>query len=215
MEKTNKWLQHRWKLAGGLLLLLAIGIWLYVERDELSREKLIAFGKSLPAAGFLAAFLVLPLVGFPITPFLFIAGVRFGFWGGMAISALCVPAHNYLAFKMVHGRFRERVIRRLKKSGYSMPTPTRHNRIWFTAVFAAIHGPPYAIKLYGLALTDIPFRVYFWVGMPVYYVFCVIPVVAGSSAAAVNPLWLYGGIVALIGMAVGVRWLTKRVGVKS
>ncbi|MNC94355.1 hypothetical protein D3C83_111880 [compost metagenome] len=48
--------------------------------------------------------------------------------------------------------------------------------------------------------------------MPVYYFFCVIPVAAGSSAAAVNPLWLYGGILVLAGVALGARWLTRRYG---
>jgi hypothetical protein len=34
-----------------VLLLIAIGIWLYIRRADLSREELIAYGKSLPQPG--------------------------------------------------------------------------------------------------------------------------------------------------------------------
>ena len=44
------------------------------------------------------------------------------------------------------------------------------------------------MKLYLLALTNIPFRIYLGVGPPVYIHFCLIPVGAGSSVRTLNPI---------------------------
>lgn len=50
------------------------------------------------------------------------------------------------------------------------------------------------MKLYLLALTNIPFRIYLGVGPPVYILFCLIPVGAGSSVRTLNPVWIYAAL---------------------
>lgn len=183
--------RHRGKLAILLLLAAAAGGFAYARRAGLDRESLLAYGESLPAGAFLAAFLILPLVGFPISIFLVLAGIRFGLGGGMAAAALAIAGHHFATFRLAHGWFRDPVRRRLARAGHAIPpVPTRH-RAWFTAFFAAVHGPPYIAKLYLLALTDVPFRIYLGVGAPIYILFCLIPVGAGSALIDFNPTWLY------------------------
>lgn len=183
--------RHRGKLAL-CFVLAAAALWLargYGPGN--TREKLLDFGESLPPAAFIAAFLVLPLLGFPISIFLVLAGIRFGLVGGMTLAAFGITCHHLASFRLAHGCFREPVQRRLARAGHTMPSiPSRH-RLWFTALFAAIHGPPYIAKLYLLALTDLPFRIYLGIGAPIYILFCLIPVGAGSAIIDFNPTWLY------------------------
>src|SRR5690606_18579943 len=105
---------------------------------------------------------------------------------------------------------RERFRRRLEKSGHTIPKITPGNELWFTIAFTAVHGPPYSLKLYLLALTNIPFRVHFSVRSPVYILFCLIPVGAGSAVMQVNAYLLYGTLAAITLLALGGRWLGLR-----
>jgi hypothetical protein len=98
----------------------------------------------------------------------------------------------------------------LAHKGYPVPRIMNRNPIWFTVIFAAVHGPPYFVKIYSLALTDIPFRIYFWAGAPVYIAFCAIPVGAGSAVVNLNPLWITLVVIGMVGMAFFSRWIGSR-----
>lgn len=191
MDLLKKPLRHPWKFGTALVLLAAAAWFLHAHRSELTRESVMAHGMALPASGFIVAFLILPLLGFPVSILLVLAGIRFGLGGGMALAAGGMLFHHFAAFRLAHGVFRQRVSERLRRAGYSIPAIQAGHRVWFTALFAAIHGPPYAAKLYLLALTDIPFRIYLWAGAPVYILFCLIPVGTGSAVMSFDPTWIY------------------------
>lgn len=207
-----RWRRHRGKLAIALIAVLAIGWFVYAHRGELNRDTLVAYGKGLHAATFILAFLILPLVGFPVSIFLFLAGVRFGLYGGMLVSGIAVLFHNFAAFRLAHGLFRSRVRNRLRRAGHNIPSIKKEHRVWFTALFAALHGPPYIAKLYLLALTDIPLRIYFWVGAPIYVAFCIIPVGAGSAVMNFDPKWIYILVGASLALLIFGYWLKNRFG---
>lgn len=194
----------------GVLVVIGIGWLVHAHLDDLSREALMAYGRSLPPAGFIAAFLILPLLGFPISILLFLAGLRFGLGTGMVLVAGGMIFHHFAAYHLAQGGFREWVIQRLKRAGYTIPTIKSKHRIWFTAVFAAIHGPPYMVKLYLLALTTIPFRIYCWVGAPVYIIFGLIPVSAGSAMVHLDAKWIYLFIGISFVLLFGAYYLQRR-----
>lgn len=209
---SKRWRRHRGKLAIALVAVAVIAWFLYAHRGELNRETLVAYGKGLHAVTFILALLILPLVGFPLSIFLFLAGVRFGLYGGMLVSGIAVLFHNFAAFRLAHGLFRSRVRNRLRKAGHNIPSIKKEHRVWFTALFAALHGPPYVAKLYLLALTDIPLRIYFWVGAPIYIAFCIIPVGAGSAVMNFNPKWIYILVGASVALLIFGYWLKSRFG---
>lgn len=208
MTLTRQIRQHKkLVMAGFLLVALAVVLWCY--RDRVDREAIVAFAEGLSLPLFLAALFLLPLVGFPITPLLVVAGIRFGLAGGMALATGAIFLHHVIAFRVTHGWFRVRLRNRLARAGYGIPAIDAKHRAWFTALFAAIHGPPYAAKLYLLALTDVPFRIYLWVGAPIYAFFCVVPVGAGSAVNTLKPWVIY----ALVGMSIALMaagFLLKR-----
>ena len=191
MKLLERLRRHPWKFGAALVLFAAVAWFLPAHRGELTREAVMARGLALPAAGFIAAFLILPLIGFPVGVLLVLAGVRFGFAGGMAVAAGGVLFHNLAAYQISHGWLRERVKARFERAGYAIPDIKAQHRLWLTLVFTAVRGPPYVSKLYLLALTDIPARIYFGVGAPIHILFCLIPVGAGSAVMSFDPTWIY------------------------
>lgn len=202
------------RIAWGAVILVGLGALVWVWRDRLwDREAILAFGEGIPAPLFLVAFLVLPLVGFPVSLLLALAGIRFGFAGGMALAAGGMFFHNAAAYWMTHSWFRERLRRRLERLDYRIPAIDPKNQAWFTALFAGIHGPPYAAKLYLLALTDVSFRIYLWVGTPIYVIFSVVPVGVGSAATNFNPAlayWLAAISAVLIAGGFGLKRMVRK-----
>jgi uncharacterized membrane protein YdjX (TVP38/TMEM64 family) len=212
MKITHLIVKHRGKVAATLIILLLAGWFIWHHRADLSRETLVARGQELHAAWFIAAFCVLPVLGFPLSMLLLLAGVRFGLGGGMVLATAGTIFHHFAAFYLAHGSFRDSVRRRLERAGRKIPPIKEKHRIWFTALFAAIHGPPYAAKLYLLALTDVPFRVYLWAGAPVYILFCFLPVGAGSAVTTFNPTWIYVLTGAMAALLLAGYLLRKRFG---
>jgi uncharacterized membrane protein YdjX (TVP38/TMEM64 family) len=210
MRTRDTLLRHSGKISTALLLLF-VGAWfVYTHRGDLDQESLEAFGRQLPAGWFLVAYLLLPLVGFPVSILLLLAGVRFGLGWGMAVVSAGMLFHHFAAFHITHGWFRDRLRSFLQRMGYGIPAIREKHRLWFTAVFAAVHGPPYFAKLYLLALTDIPFRIYLWIGAPVYILFSLVPVAAGAAVARFDPRWLYLAIALFILFSAIGLWLKKR-----
>ena len=191
MRIPKKSQRRWWTITVSALVVIGISWLIHAHLDDLSREAIMRHGRDLPPAGFVAAFLILPLLGFPISILLVLAGLRFGLGVGMVLVSGGMIFHHFAAYHLAHGGFREWVIQRLKRAGYTIPTIKSKHRIWFTAVFAAIHGPPYVVKLYLLALTNIPFRIYCSVGAPVYIIFGLIPVSAGSAIVHLDANWIY------------------------
>ena len=204
--------KHRGKLVSAAIL-LALAVWFAWEhRADLSRENLVARGQELHPAWFIVAFFILPVFGFPISILLLLAGVRFGLYGGMLLAAGGTIFHHFAAYRLTHGWFRDRVRQRLERAGRKIPPIKKEHQVLLTAIFAAVHGPPYAPKLYLLALTDIPFRIYLGVGAPIYIVFCLVPVGAGSAVMNFSPIWLYSLTALSIVILMAGWWLKKRFG---
>ena len=117
MKPTELMMKHRGKIASTLVILLLAGWMIWHHRADLSREALVAWGKELHPAWFIAAFCILPVLGFPLSILLLLAGVRFGLTGGMILATLGTFFHHFAAFYLAHGSFRDSVRRRLEKAG--------------------------------------------------------------------------------------------------
>lgn len=204
--------KHRGKLVSAAIVLALAAWFAWEHRANLSRENLVARGQELHAAWFIAAFFILPVLGFPISILTILAGVRFGLVGGMALAAGGTIFHHIAAYRITHGLFRDKVRERLERAGRKIPPIKKEHQVLLTALFAAIHGPPYAPKLYLLALTDIPFRIYLGVGAPIYILFCLVPIGAGSAVMNFSPVWLFALTALSIVIMMAGFWLKKRFG---
>lgn len=199
-----------WKIFA-LAAVAALLVWfLYTHRESLTKDEIIAYGKGLPAVLFIIAFLILPLTGFPLSILLVLAGIRFGLGWGMALTTICIFFHHVAAYWISHSYLNVRLRRLAERRGYKVPTVKQGNQVWFTVLFASVHGPPYAFKLYLLALTDIPFRIYCHVGATVYILFCLIPVGAAAAAVHIDVTWIYIGVAVLSAGVLLARYLRKK-----
>jgi uncharacterized membrane protein YdjX (TVP38/TMEM64 family) len=196
---------------GMMALIVLLAAWfIYINRDHLTKDEIISYGRSLPATGFIALFAILPLIGFPISILLVLAGLRFGFGWGMAVSVACIYFHHAVAYPICHGGLRERISGFVKNRGHQLPSMKGSSGFWFTLMFTSVHGPPYMFKLYLLALTDISFRLYAGVGGTTYILFALIPVGAAAAATHMNVTYLYVAIAAVSGIALAFNHFRKR-----
>lgn len=210
MTKKHPVFKHRAKWLSFALGLVVVGFLLYFYRGNLNQESIVAFSERLPAFWVILAFLVLPLCGVPIRIMLILAGFRFGFAGGMVLSGIGIFFHNFAAYFITRGSFRASVHGFLKRSGYAIPSIPAKHRIWLTAVVAAIPGPPYFTKLYLLALTDLPLRIFVGIGASIYFLLSVVPVGIGGAVVEYEAKWLYLLAAGFVLITVIGLWLRKR-----
>lgn len=210
MAALSQFLRHRAKLLSLALGLLVVGLLWYSYRGRLNQESIVAFSERLPAFWVIAGFLILPLCGVPVRIMLILAGFRFGFAGGMVLSAFGLLWHNLATYFIARGSFRNAVRDFLKRSGYAIPPVQARHRIWLTGVVAAIPGPPYFAKLYLLALTDLPLRIFVGVGAPIYIVLSVVPVGIGGAVVEYEAKWAYLLAFGFVLITVIGLWLRKR-----
>lgn len=210
MAKLGQILHQRAKLLSLTLGLIVVGLLLYYYRGSLNQESIVAFSERLPAFWVVAGFLILPLCGVPIRIMLILAGFRFGFAGGMVLSVFGLLWHNIASYYIARGSFRDTFRDFLKRSGYAVPPIQAKHRIWLTAVVAAIPGPPYFVKLYLLALTDLPLRIYAGIGAPIYIILSVVPVGIGGAVVEYEAKWAYLLVFAFVVITLIGWWLRKR-----
>ncbi|MFN2357513.1 MAG: hypothetical protein ABR534_07220 [Desulfotignum sp.] len=119
---------------------------------------------SVHPAMVLLPYLVLPLVGFPVTPFLVLLGLRFGSAWGIVLMLAIMPIHLIISFwftRKVAGPW----IRKLaKKVGVSIPELPENRRLGFAFLFMVIPGLGYSIKNLLLPLSGIRFFPYLMCG---------------------------------------------------
>lgn len=185
----------------GAAVLVAVAIAFKLYGPEWDNDVLIAYAEQLPGGLFVAGFICLPLVGGPLSLFLVAAGLKFGLMAGMLVSAGCIGVHNLMAYRLTHSYLKQPVMRFLMRRGHHIPDVPRRHQAWFTVAFTGVPSIPYTPKLYLLALTNIPFRTYFWLGWPTYTVSCIIFVGLGDAAAELNWNWIIG--LAVVGAGLG------------
>lgn len=158
---------------------------------------------------FIGLMTLLPVVGFPITVFLILVGIKFGSLGGMLVTALTMPVHMTLSYVLARTLFRDLLQDLLQKRGYSLPQVSSRKSVTGVFIFLFLPGLSYALKNYLLAITDIRLRHY------LAFNFCAQGVVTlpvaglGGAAAANNPLAiaLFVAVIALIALG---RWVYKK-----
>ncbi|APZ94985.1 TVP38/TMEM64 family protein [Fuerstiella marisgermanici] len=194
-----------------LVIAAIVGVLLHFYlQGDLTQDNLKRFAASLPAWLFVPAYLTLPLVGFPISIVLLASGMKFGTMTAIIIAVFAMGFHTFVAWHLAHGFFREPLERWLEKTRFSLPRIPEKHQIWFTSVFVTVPGLPYAVKLYSLALTDLPFTRYLWI-VWLFHVLNAIPFIGlGSAAARMNVGWMIGfGLLAVV-MILLTNWLKSR-----
>lgn len=181
----------------------------FYQRGDLDQETLKQAGAALPTWLFVVAWLILPLLGFPISVVLLATGMKLSLEMAMAMTVIGMGVHTFSAWHIAHGCLRQRLQSLLKTSRFSLPRIPKKHQVWFTAMFVTVPGLPYAVKLYGLALTDLPFRRYMAIVWS-FHVLNSVPFIGlGSAAINFNVAWLLVfGLLAIATIAL-TNWLKQ------
>lgn len=197
----------KWKIILACVVAVALGITAWYFRGsigQIDKERVIAIGKSVPAPALVISFLFLPLIGFPVSILFILLGLRFGFWWGAAISLVATYLQHLAAYHLCQGKLGDKLRSLVLRNGRELPDIKGGNAAWLTALFAALHGPPYTLKLYLLALARPPFLIFCFVGGTVYWLFGLVPIGAAAMASHVDVTWIY--VLIMVASAAGLYW---------
>ncbi len=175
-----------WKITCFVILITLLIVVSVFFREEIKGFlSFIESDQTHPSVLFLS-FLILPVLGFPITVLLILLGLRFDSLWGILIMFMLVPFHLALSFWGVHSFFGSQLKTFAEKKHYPIFNVRESKYAEFSFLFMAIPGLPYAVKNYLLPLFGIPFRYYFFIGWAIHGITGIPFVILGDVATEYN-----------------------------
>lgn len=211
VKKRNKFITGAVTLL--VLGLIGGGIYWAIQNDYFE-QAISMIDESTPPALFIALMVFLPLIGFPISIFLIMAGIKFGILYAIPLWGAVLPCHALISYYLARA-LRKPLLRLItEKMGYDVPeVPEKHEAL-FSFVFLAVPGIPYAVKNYLLPLAGIPFRYCVLMNTIVQLVLGIPFIVLGKSATDMDlKLLLFAAGFFVVGF-LAVWWVEKRYGDK-
>ena len=198
MSKQNTSFRYRKTL---LILACAVAAGIipafFIYHQELSALWVSFYNGHMSPGFLLVSFLCLPVVGFPIFPFLVLLGIQFGSLTGSVILLLMVPVHLTIAFWVTHTFLRDLLKRLVRKSGLNIPNVPDTRRLKYSFVFMAVPGVSYSLKNYLLPLSGMPFVPFLFCGWVTQALFG-IPLVVLGDAASQYSIPIFIGCISLV-----------------
>ncbi len=165
--RRSKSKSGRWWFAA--LALAAVGaaalVW---TKADFEWQEVASRLAGLNTVAVLALMATLPIGGFSIAIVYLVAGAKFGPVLGGAVVAGVTAVHLAASYWISRSVLRGPIERFLKKRKHELPHVPEGENASVAAMAVLAPGIPYFARNYLLALTDVPFRVYFWVCLPLY-----------------------------------------------
>jgi uncharacterized membrane protein YdjX (TVP38/TMEM64 family) len=163
----------------GATLIVGIGfLW-----QQIGLEELHARAEALPAVGVIAAISLLPLVGFPVSWLHLIAGVRFGFLGGMTVVALTGVLHHLFGWAFV--RILPEQFFRWSNSWSEKLRGAGHRDA--TMLCGLLPGVPYTAQLYLLPAIGVPLHLLLGLSSALHTARAVVTILLGDFSDNLTP----------------------------
>lgn len=169
-----------------VLIGLAAAVACFISEDGFAGCLAFLLKGDTHAAVFIVLMSLLPIIGFPISLFLVLAGVKFGLAFGLVLAAVTMAVHQCVTFLVAHSMFQPYVDRFLGSNQWGTAKFSRRQKFISLILFAAIPGPPYAVKNYVLSLSGISFMHYLAIAWPVQWVTAVPLVAFGRYSLEIN-----------------------------
>ncbi|RJQ71922.1 MAG: hypothetical protein C4519_19025 [Desulfobacteraceae bacterium] len=162
------------------------------------------------AATFIILFLILPVVGFPISVFLILLGAKFDPGPALLIMFSAMAVHQAITFPAGNTLLRPLIEKVLTRRNVSLPQFPKKGFIWPSIVFMAVPGLSYTLKNYILSLSGIPFGHFFLIAWLVQAMMG-IPLVLAGEAVGARHFRLLMIILFIMVMIYAVRfWIIRR-----
>jgi len=199
-----------------LLGALVVALGLLVLRLEPGGQinRCIALVRAAGAWPFFIAMAVLPVFGFPISPFTVAAGVVFGPTMGVgrviACAVLAEIASMTICYWLAARVLRPWMERLLRWLGYALPGGPAGSAWEFILLVRIIPGPSFFMQNYLLGLARVPFGPYLLVSTVVHASFVVGTVLMGDALMLGDSRALAAGVLLCVAAGVAIYRIRKR-----
>lgn len=197
----------KWSALSGALFLLVIVSLFY--RDLLFGCWQRLQNGEIHPAGLITAYVVLPTIGFPITPLLILLGVRFGSLYGSLIMALIMPFHLAVSFWAVRTRIQDWIQKIADAHSITIPEIPKKHQFSFSFLFMIIPGLSYTLKNYLLPMSGLSFFSCMICGWLPQAILGIPLVVMGDAAAHYSVILLIGLVGVYLVMVLSRKWIAK------
>jgi uncharacterized membrane protein YdjX (TVP38/TMEM64 family) len=170
----------------GMFVFAVMGILYFWFRAELFAVWSAIQSQNSPPELLIASFAVLPVFGFPVSPFLVLLGLRFGYGLGIIVMLVIMPVHLIISYWVTHSFLREWVEILAKKNNLNITRISESQRMRFGFIFMVVPGLSYTIKNYLLPLSGLSFFQFFVCGWVTQAMMGIPFVVLGNSAAQLS-----------------------------
>lgn len=187
MPTTNRDQIFRWIKQIGVrqLAYIVAGLALLIAFSLLAREvpvqTVVEFLRDMGPVPFFIAMALLPVIGFPVTPFYLLAGATFGIWMSLAGTALSQALNLLVAYWLARRYLRGWIEKLVKGAQYKIPEVQPKNFVNFTILVKITPGPPNFLKSFILGLARIPFGIFFIVSWPTTMGYAMGAIIFGDS----------------------------------
>jgi uncharacterized membrane protein YdjX (TVP38/TMEM64 family) len=155
---------------------------------------------------FFLAMGVLPIIGFPVTPFYLLAGATFGVGASLIGTALSQALNLVLAYWLARRYLRGVIEKIVERSKYTIPDVQPKNYVNFALLVKITPGPPNFLKSFILGLARIPFGIFFIVSWPTTMGFAVGVIIFGDSLMDRNVGQAILGFILMIAFLIGIKF---------
>lgn len=208
---TEVVLKHKYKIVMALaaVTVMAATAFLLI-RYDLYHQVTALINENTPATVFIPMLVLLPLVGAPLSLFLFLIGIKFGFVKGLLLLEAIMPVHILVAYFLAIAVRKPLVDYLVVRKNYQIPEVPEDKAFMFSFFFLTFPVFPYSVKIYMLPLAGVPFRYCFWLNWAIQGTLCIPFVLLGRSAADLN-MTLFGvTILAFAALYFFLRWAKKQ-----
>lgn len=187
MDKQNRtrlasWLKGvSWRQVAGLVAGLAFLVLFFLVAREVPVRAVVEAIRDLGPGPFFVAMAVLPVIGFPVTPFYLLAGATFGVGISLAGTALSQALNLAIAYWLARRYLRGVIEKLVRKANYKIPEVAPKHWVNFTILIKITPGPPNFLKSFILGLARIPFGIFFIISWPATMGFAVGAIIFGDS----------------------------------
>lgn len=171
---------------------------------ELFRQYVLDPLQQSHPAWWIAAMILLPLVGCPITPLWVGAGLRFGPYWGSAAAIVCIAGNVSAAYWLAARLLSEPIRRWLERGGRKIPELSKKDELKFILIFRITPGIPLVVQNYVLGCARVNFLRYLFITLPIHSAYAIGFVVFGSALTQ-SSAWkiaLAAGLVVAVILAV-------------
>lgn len=146
-------------------------------------KELHARARELSGPAVMAAITLLPLVGFPVSWLHLVAGVRFGFVGGMVVVAITSVLHHVLGWALVK-LLPARLFGRLEPWRERLSGAGHRDA---TLLCCLLPGMPYTVQLYLMPVIGTPLPLMFGLSAALHTARAVVTILLGDMSDELTP----------------------------